>query len=472
MLTEHQRHIEELFNGWIINIPQELIDALPSMGRRRDGQEIGALIWHRIRMGEMRVRKNLKDRGVGVCQEEFLKIACSNSIVKWKRKLVKAGFIKVVKEGRWYGDGNLKNTADVLKTLRRGNRTRYGLEFKSSNDALSRYLQYNSPPCTYTRELLDQIEVDVEGVKGNFGEQLVSYLNDSEMPLNEMSRRQLIAFQNDETKRIPEDHDLDGLTCPLRELIHHRGKIHRGSKGNRLFSGFTQLKKTFRPYLTLFGEPLVGIDATACQPSLLAWMAGDNDLLNACLNDTFYDELADAMGKSVDVTVTDFYFDRKRAKRVFYEYCFGGVRKPNTKSQDALKVQDYIQKRYPKTHQFVWQKKYKRDYRKFSQELQRTESSIFIDQVLVKAKEQDIPVLTIHDCAVTIQSYQTELLHLLKQVTSNKNAIFDRRFFDNNPRVLFNFKTENFNSSSLLFSRHSRTSSQSSDENQNFKSLA
>ena len=414
-----QQHIDDMFAGRVIHLPQALIDMLPSVSRNRAGQEICALMWHRIRMGEYRIRKYSDDKGVAVHQSEYEGFAGTHAIARYRKLLLKSGFITQPKNQ----SSGLHSI--VHKTQRRTNIVPYYLKTRSANDALSDYWTWDDVPCEYTKQILGRVQIDVGAAKKHFGDLCLSYLNQSDWALDELDRIQLIAYQNDEQKRDPRDKDLDGLATPVREFAHCRGRVHRGRNGRRLFSPLTQLKKTFRPFLTLDGEPLICVDMTCCQPTLLGHLSNDCDLIRDCLFDVFYDQIADELKVSDDVTVIDFKIDRGRAKQIFYEYLFGANRTWRTRSKDALRVQEFFRKLYPKTFQHVWKQKEQKKkqqkgemarYKKFSHTLQQNESAIFVDGLLSIAQAHNIPCLTIHDAVLTTKTHQEELFCSLKNL--------------------------------------------------------
>ena len=414
-----QQHIDDLFDGRVIHLPQALIDVLPSVSRKRDGRDICALMWHRIRMGERRIHKYPEDNGVAIYRDEFRGFASCDAIDTYRKTLKKLGFITIPID---YSNGFHSR---FYKTQRRTNIVPYYLKTRSANDALSNYCTWDDVPCEYTKQILSRVKIDVGGSKKHFGDLCLSYLNQSDWALEELDRRQLIAYQNDEQKRDPRDRDLDGLATPVREFAHCRGRIHRGRNGRRLFSPLTQLKKTFREFLTLDDEPLICVDMTCCQPTLLGHLSNDCDLIRDCLNDVFYDQIAEELKVSHDVTVIDFKIDRGRAKQIFYEYLFGANRTWRTKSKDALRVQDLFKKLYPKTFQHVWNEKEQKKkqqkgeiarYKKFSHKLQQNESAIFVDGLLSIAQAHNIPCLTIHDAVLTTKTHEEELFCSLKNL--------------------------------------------------------
>ena len=252
------------------------------------------------------------------------------------------------------------------------------------------------------------------------------YKNKPEKSVDEMDRDDLLEFQDNKQKKpIEKIKDIDGLATPLRELINHRGKIHRGWSGKRLYSSLTQLKKTFRPFLTFNGEPLAGLDMTCAMPCLLAHITNDDHFIDDCLNDVFYDGIADELKVSEDITFIRCPIDRKQSKQIFMEYQFGHNRNARTKGKDAYRVQQYIKKKYPKTFRYVYERKKdprpvnknrEPEYKKFSHLLQREESSIFVDGVLNEARLNGLYCLTIHDGIWTPQSQQADVFCIVKNV--------------------------------------------------------
>ena len=358
MNTEDRKYIDDLFAGKTIFLPRKLVEILPSIRDHR-GRDACALMWYRIRVGETRDRKHTEDAGVRVHTNEFEGFTTGKTIKTYREKLANDGYIEIVEKGK-KGKYSTK-----YKTLRRRQLVEYELTSKSAHDAMSGYCQ-PEVACEFTRKMLDGIQGDVDGAISHYADLRNSYFNQPELSLKEMNRDQLIAYKNDHKKRKPEKTDLNGLLFPLLELIHCRGRVVRGKKGNRLFSPLTQLKKTFRPFLAMNGEPLTCIDMTCAQPTLLGHLTQDDHLIRDCLCDVFYDGIADYLNESVDTKPYVFRIGRDEAKKIFYEYIFGGNRTENSKRKDPLRVQEYFARKYPKTHRYIVEQKSKQHYAKFS----------------------------------------------------------------------------------------------------------
>jgi hypothetical protein len=151
---------------------------------------------------------------------------------------------------------------------------------------------------------------------------------------------------------------------PLLHLVNKRGAIKRGKKGNRLFSPMTNVKKTFRKFFTLEGEPLVFLDMQAAHPTLLGNISGNQKLVDDCISDGFYG-------------------------RIMYEL---GVDR------------DIAKKRY-----MTW-----------AYDKHRPESDIFIDSVYKRLAKDNIPALTIHDCLGTTPDHKDRVKKLLQQEMDNR----------------------------------------------------
>lgn len=364
-------------SGTSLMIPQELIELLPRLNRKRKGQETIALLYNFI---EYELERSEGDE-VGIHHTRFNGISTSgNTITNAKNALIKQGFLHM---GSSYQVGERSKAYKLLNKTEKGE---YKLEKKNANDALYADTQ-NEERCEQTRRNLDQIEVDSEFARSVYDHLLFEYLMlPREKTLTKGEKKRIISGEKIENLPKRRFDDLVGLVTPLRNLIYRKGKICRTEKGGRLFSPLTQLKSDFRQCLTADGESLVCVDMTACQPSLLAMLTEDQNLFNDCQNDIFYDKIANELN-----------VDRAAAKQCFCIYNFGPNRKDTDKNRRGLQVQELMKKEYSKTHQFVWDQKEKKLYKKFSHKLQRIESEIFIDGIMAELDKRGIFALSIHD---------------------------------------------------------------------------
>jgi len=368
MLTDEE--IDRLFDGTSAWIPTELADKVPTYGRKRDGREIAVLVWLLIHQTESSKRQS----PVPIHTECFKALGCSfDTVVKVKKWLVEHGFISVSDSYSpgWYS----KNYA----TLHGRASSEFIFEVKSANQAMYRRTAPELAS-SLSRTLLDDLELDVSRAKAIY---------------SDLGRKR-------------NQHTLNGLTVPLRQLHYKKGGVHRGELGNRLISPLVFVKRTFRECLSLQGERLVCVDMQCCQPTLLAYEADDKKLIESCYNDELYDMIAEEVGTN-----------RDGAKKVYCEYSYGPTRSRNTAKQQAFRVQEMIAREFPKTSEYVQRAK-QYNYRTFSRRLQRKEADLFIDECLIPLSLKQIPVLSVHDCLVTTEKYLPTVQEFAKNKITDK----------------------------------------------------
>jgi len=183
--------------------------------------------------------------------------------------------------------------------------------------------------------------------------------------------------------------------------VNKTGSIKRGKKGNRLFSPMTNVKKTFRQYFSLEGEPLVWLDMQAAHPTLLGNLSNDECLINDCLSDEFYGRIMDELG-----------VDRDTAKRRYMAWAYDQHR-PDSKMT-------FLMVRHYQTAANYVIKNKAGNYRRFSWNMQRMEADIFVDSVYVNLASLKIPALTVHDSIGIPNSYAKRIKKLLLEELSKR----------------------------------------------------
>jgi S-ribosylhomocysteine lyase LuxS involved in autoinducer biosynthesis len=168
-------------------------------------------------------------------------------------------------------------------------------------------------------------------------------------------------------------------------LEQNMGKVGRGQKVNRLYSPWTSARKPIRELFTLDGDEIASFDLRAAQPTIMATLAYDKEMLSDCKSDVFYTGLADYIGAT-----------RKDAKQAFYAYSFGPIRKDAAEHSVAYQTQQWMREQYPMTGRYVDSCK-KGNYRSFSREMQNREAFIFVDCIFRQLADEGIPALTVHD---------------------------------------------------------------------------
>jgi len=150
----------------------------------------------------------------------------------------------------------------------------------------------------------------------------------------------------------------------------------------------------------------VSVDMTACQPTLLSMMSGDKGLFNDCQEDVFYSKIGEELG-----------VDRDGAKQLYCVYNFGKNRYAGDKNKNALLVQRFINKEYPKAHQFAWNQKKNNHYKKFSHKLQSYEAEIFIDGIMEELDRRGVWATSIHDGICGKSSDLEEIIAVFNNIT-------------------------------------------------------
>ena len=161
------------------------------------------------------------------------------------------------------------------------------------------------------------------------------------------------------------------------------------------------VKKTFRQYFSLEGEPLVWLDMQAAHPTLLGNLSNDQYLINDCLSDEFYGRIMDA-----------YEVDRDEAKRQYMLWAYDQHR-PESRMTFLMARQ------YQTAANYVIENK-TGNYRRFSWNMQRMEADIFVDSVYANLAGLKIPALTVHDSIGIPNSYAERIKKLLLDELSKR----------------------------------------------------
>ena len=184
---------------------------------------------------------------------------------------------------------------------------------------------------------------------------------------------------------------LSTFTLGVMKMNWRKGRLTIGRKSGRVFSPLTQLARDFRQAIHWDIKGLTGkweiLDLICSQPTLIAYTSGDAAMIKDCLNNKYYDIVAEELGQS-----------RDEAKVSFCEYAYGQNRgKLNANNINSWTVQNKVMKKlYPTAYRFIWNGKLG-DHRRFIQKLQQKESDIFVGQILPWIMRRRIPAITIHD---------------------------------------------------------------------------
>lgn len=189
----------------------------------------------------------------------------------------------------------------------------------------------------------------------------------------------------------------------LLTIENNAGSIKRGRKVDRLFSPWVTSRNAVRKLFTFGSDEIRSFDLQAAQPTLMGSLAKDEKLLGACLSDELYLGIARA-----------FDLDRDKAKKAFYSYSYGPIRKHGTRRPQALLVQQYISDNYPITANYVASQK-RFDHCQFAIKMQNLEASIFVDGIFAELSRVGILALTVHDSIYVGTTHQEQTKEITEE---------------------------------------------------------
>ncbi|MCY2976672.1 MAG: hypothetical protein NTW52_18605 [Planctomycetota bacterium] len=364
-----------------IYLPSRLIDEVESLGERIDKMEATYLFWWLIDSWENNTTTRTGKEWKQVLDKNFEFITKSRETrAKIRAWLEENGFIEIRKT--MCKDGTLRNlriknqTAQQYRTLGREEMVEYVLCSKTIQDCFSIAETANDEASQQTRKNLGLLRKK-ENAWGK--------IKNTEDRYRNRDQKALLTIEN------------------------NVGSIKRGRKVDRLFSPWVTSRNAVRKLFTFGSDEIRSFDLQAAQPTLMGSLAKDEKLLGACLSDELYQGIARA-----------FDLDRDKAKKAFYSYSYGPIRKHGTRRPQALLVQQYIADNYPVTANYVASQK-QFDYRQFAVKKQNLEASIFVDGIFAELSRVGIPALTVHDSiyvGTTHQEQTKEITeeHLNKQI--------------------------------------------------------
>jgi hypothetical protein len=177
----------------------------------------------------------------------------------------------------------------------------------------------------------------------------------------------------------------------VRTINHKLAFSRQGTKTNRLFSTFANSPRDSRKFFHLDGNEMVGLDLQCSQAVILAHLLKDEALMEACLNNSLYQSIMDAIGT-----------DRDDAKKMLFWVLYGPNdlrwgKQPRERKHKAKQVQRLIAKEFPITSEHMIKRKHNEGYKTFSVQMQNVESEIFVDGIYTNLMNRDVPSLLIHD---------------------------------------------------------------------------
>jgi hypothetical protein len=191
--------------------------------------------------------------------------------------------------------------------------------------------------------------------------------------------------------------------------------------GGRLHTPFSCMSSHLRRYLTLYGEPIVGVDIANSQPLLLG-LSIINDLekqrknwrescdvsryITLCLQGNIYEFLMEELGIDKSDQVLRNKFKKDFFGRVFFN-------ENPKKDEPYFKQAQVFAECFAHVWKIVKQKK-SRNYKDLAQGLQRTESDLILNNVCKKLAQHKLymKAITLHDAIYTTQAN----VHVVKKI--------------------------------------------------------
>jgi len=207
----------------------------------------------------------------------------------------------------------------------------------------------------------------------------------------------------------------------IYKLNRNLGRVVRGTCVNRLFSPWVGARSAIRSRYTLDGAPIVSIDLQAAQPTLMASLAADTNLLRDCKTDALYQGIMGLLKTE----------DRGQAKEKFMAYAYGKPRGNYPGHREVFQVQEWMMERYPTTASFVLSEKKRNGHAQLSCDLQDREAALFVDGMMGDLTNEGIPVLTVHDALYIRQQDQGRAMeiadkHLSTEIGDNLYSLEDQ----------------------------------------------
>lgn len=378
--------------GEIIHVPEGLLDLAESELKNRISIENRLLFW--LIIDSWPYSDETGDDWKAIHSDRFGAVTTnSRAFAEIHRWLENKGFIKIKKirlnDGRevnYYKDGEVSMS---YKALCEGNLVPYELISKTYWGTIECHTDKH-PLCQVTRQ--------------NVG------------LLAEVSREKLEygSFDLEKKRKNKDSHS-------LYKLNTNKGRVNFGHKVKRLYSPWASARGDVRERFTLDGAPIVSWDLKASQPSLMAVMAEDWELLADCKSDALYQGIMHLLG-----------VDRDTAKKAYMAYAYGKNRGDWAGHRDAYQVQEWMKRTYPKAGQFVRRHKKDNHYAKLSCELQDMEAEIFVFGALQEMSNLGLPALTVHD-ALYVREQDAEIAEQMARKNLDKIIPEEKYELERNP---------------------------------------
>ena len=185
--------------GNSILIPKALKEKLRDYSRKKQGQEIAALIWHMVRS----VEESKDDGPPHIHSKQFLRIASSRTTTKAKQWLVSEGFLHISDS---YRAGHSSKT---YKTKQHNNPVEFTLQHKQYHEILPVFTQ-DDDACKYTREVLNQTTIEETEAVAAVTVRMKELLSDPNLTEQKRKKREKVRMT---------------LAAPILEVVHKKGLV-------------------------------------------------------------------------------------------------------------------------------------------------------------------------------------------------------------------------------------------------------
>jgi hypothetical protein len=208
----------------------------------------------------------------------------------------------------------------------------------------------------------------------------------------------------------------------------NRGLITTSDKTGRIHCLPNRLCTHLRSELSLYGSEVVEIDLASSQPYFLATLFDNQTLKTAVSNGEFYHRINEKLINPIDFADKDAYGDLKQS---VLSILYATPHPKHDYTQDPkwkrYPVVDAMSKAYDGLMEFIALYRRTHGATALPIAMQRLESEVFINTVLVKLQSMSIPAIPIHDailCRIEDGHTAQEIIyHALMESTGIKPTI-------------------------------------------------
>jgi hypothetical protein len=187
----------------------------------------------------------------------------------------------------------------------------------------------------------------------------------------------------------------------IESILNKTLTISAETESGRVFHAILELTKIVRPYIRKDGEKLVNIDAKSFHPYLIGSFIADKNQREqylGILKKGFYEEFVDKN------------HPRDKIKVLLQKWLSGR----NTKDPKVLEIGRWYEEKFPDVA--LKMKELKKQKKTFQMCLQQLESSIFVDEVLMKAGFWNLPM---HDGISVLDKDRIEAFEFVNRACEN-----------------------------------------------------